>query len=181
MSQPDSAGKLVIIRGNSGSGKSSVAKELVRWCDGRVALVEQDYLRRNVLGEKDIEDGDNIALIEQTVCFALDRCYDVVLEGILDTRRYADLLARLTTFARECFVFYLDVSLEESLRRHATKDSTDFGEDALRRWYRASDLSHLPGETVVPETSELSETVRFIQHLSGLEPSPGPVRRPDST
>jgi alpha-D-ribose 1-methylphosphonate 5-triphosphate synthase subunit PhnL len=49
---PD-ATKLVILRGNSGSGKSSIARE-VRARYGRgCALVEQDYLRRVVLREWD--------------------------------------------------------------------------------------------------------------------------------
>jgi ABC-type glutathione transport system ATPase component len=163
MSRPTPAGTLVIIRGNSGSGKSSVARELVGSRSGRVALVEQDYLRRNILGEEDVEGADNIALIEQTVRFALDREYLVVLEGILDTRRYADMLARVAAAARTCLVCYLDVSLQESLRRHATKEQKEFGEADLRRWYRPSDLCGLPGEVVIPESTALADTVLLIQ------------------
>ena len=35
----------------------------------KIALVEQDYLRRFILKERDIADGDNIALIEQAPAF----------------------------------------------------------------------------------------------------------------
>ena len=38
--------KLLVIRGNSGSGKSSVARQ-VRYRYGRGMALEQDYLRRN--------------------------------------------------------------------------------------------------------------------------------------
>lgn len=87
---------LVCIRGNSGSGKSSIAREL-RHRHGRgCALVEQDYLRRIVLRERDKPGGVAPALIEQTVRFALDHGYHVVLEGILYTGRYRDMLTTAT-------------------------------------------------------------------------------------
>ncbi|MCM3920185.1 hypothetical protein ND748_00560 [Frankia sp. AiPs1] len=76
---------LVVIRGNSGAGKSSVARA-VRARSGRgVALVEQDYLRRILLREWDQPGGVAPALIDQTVRFCLDHGYHVVLEGILAT------------------------------------------------------------------------------------------------
>jgi hypothetical protein len=54
---------LVIIRGNSASGKSTVAAEIRRRRGRRdVAIVGQDYLRRNVLRERDVPGGANIGL-----------------------------------------------------------------------------------------------------------------------
>jgi uridine kinase len=44
---------LVVIRGNSGSGKSTVTRELRHRYGRGCALVEQDYLRRMVLRERD--------------------------------------------------------------------------------------------------------------------------------
>lgn len=87
MATTGSAGtRLVILRGNSGSGKSSTARELRARLGRGVAWVEQDYLRRTVLREKDAPGGANIGLIDQTVRYALDCGYDVVLEGILCRR-----------------------------------------------------------------------------------------------
>jgi hypothetical protein len=48
--------KLVVLRGNAGSGKSSTAQELRRRLGRGVAWVEQDYLRRVVLREHDVPD-----------------------------------------------------------------------------------------------------------------------------
>lgn len=99
---------LVIIRGNSGSGKSTIARELrQRMVDRgiKTALVEQDYLRRIVLKERDIPNGDNIPLIEQTVTFALERGYAVVLEGILYTPHYGAMLVRLLSRCERTFVY----------------------------------------------------------------------------
>lgn len=67
-----SATRLIVLRGNSGSGKSSVARE-VRARFGRgCALVEQDYLRRILLREPDLPCGNAAALIDLNVRFALE-------------------------------------------------------------------------------------------------------------
>lgn len=113
---------LVVIRGNSGSGKSSIARQLRLRCGRGYALVEQDYLRRIVLRERDEPGGLAPALIEHTVRFALDHDYHVILEGILFSGRYGDMIAAVRRAHRgRTFVYYLDVSLAETLRRHATR------------------------------------------------------------
>ena len=65
--------KLIILRGNSGSGKSTIAKHLREVSGHKIAIVEQDYLRRFVLKEKEKEGANNIDLIYRTVIFALSR------------------------------------------------------------------------------------------------------------
>lgn len=84
---------LIVLRGNSGSGKSTTAWALRERLGRRLALVEQDYVRRIVLKARDTADGPHYGLIEQTVRYALDAGYDVVLEGILHRGRYHDLLS----------------------------------------------------------------------------------------
>lgn len=72
--------RLILLRGNSGSGKTSTARALRERLGRRLALVEQDYLRRTVLKARDTPDGPHYGLIELTVRYALDAGYDVVLE-----------------------------------------------------------------------------------------------------
>lgn len=91
--------KLVVLRGNSGPGKSTVAKILREQGKTKIVIVEQDYLRRFILKEKETEGTNNIALIQQTVEFALDRGYNVILEGILYFPRYGEMLKNL---AEQC-------------------------------------------------------------------------------
>jgi predicted ABC-type ATPase len=57
---------LVVLRGNSGSGKSSTAQELRARLGQGIAWVEQDHLRRIVLREGDMPGGVNIGLIDQS-------------------------------------------------------------------------------------------------------------------
>lgn len=46
-------GKLIILRGNSGSGKTTVAKELQKKFGYNTMLISQDEIRRNILWVKD--------------------------------------------------------------------------------------------------------------------------------
>ncbi|MCZ4556266.1 zeta toxin family protein [Rhodococcus maanshanensis] len=56
---------LVVIRGDSGSGKSTVARALqYRFGKGECAVVAQDNIRRTILRESDELGGFNITLIE---------------------------------------------------------------------------------------------------------------------
>jgi adenylate kinase family enzyme len=161
--------KLIVIRGNSGSGKGTVARKIREVSDRHIAIVEQDYLRRFVLKEKEKEGGNNIDLIFQTVTFALSREYDVILEGILNFSRYGEMLKNLEQSCPDNYVYYLDVSLEESLRRHATKSNAyEFGEKEMTEWYKPLDLTGFANEMVIPETSSLPETVQLIREQAGL-------------
>ena len=45
--------KLIILRGNSGSGKTTVAKELQGLFGRNTMLISQDVVRRDMLGVKD--------------------------------------------------------------------------------------------------------------------------------
>ena len=87
--------RLIVIRGNSGSGKSTIARQLQRRRGrGCAVVVDQDHLRRKVLRERDVPGGIAPALIAQTVRFALDHRYHVVLEGTLFADRYGSMIPR---------------------------------------------------------------------------------------
>lgn len=162
--------RLLVIRGNSGSGKTTVAlairAQLARTC----ALVQQDVLRRTVLKERDVPGGANIGLISLVARYALDQGYHVIVEGILHAERYATMLTELARDHRGTTAFYyLDVSYAESLRRHATRpQAAEFGPEHMREWYRRRDLLGLPGERAVPEDSALAQTsARILAEVFG--------------
>lgn len=121
--QPESP-TLVIIRGNSGSGKTTAAREARRRFGRGAALLEQDHLRRIVLREHDSAHIDPVApvFITAVARTALDLGYHVILEGILHTERYATVLHQLIdNHPGLVAVFYLDVSFDETVRRHLNR------------------------------------------------------------
>ncbi|WP_406011225.1 kinase [Streptomyces sp. NBC_00637] len=166
--------RLVVLRGNSASGKSAVAAGLRERFGRGLALVGQDNLRRVVLREHDRPGGANIGLIDAVARYALDAGYHVVLEGILYADRYGPMLGRLRAEHRgPTHGYYLHVPLAETLARHATKPIADeVGEADLRAWYRELDL--LPGdvETVIGADSSLPQTVDRIMRDTGLDGLP---------
>jgi predicted kinase len=162
--------RLIVLRGNSGSGKSSVAAEVCARYGRGIALVGQDYLRRVVLRERDIPGGANIGLIDSVARYALAHGFHVILDGILDSRRYAGMLEALGRDHRGAsFWYYLDVPFEETMRRHATRpQAAEFGRAEMQRWYREHDL--LPGgiEQIIPASNSLDDTVRQVMCDAGL-------------
>ncbi|MBP6858843.1 MAG: kinase [Candidatus Pacebacteria bacterium] len=172
MNQPSQSPKLIVIRGNSGSGKGTIAKSIRESSDRKIAIVEQDYLRRFILKEKekDAEALPNIiGLIEQTVTFLLGRGYVVILDGILTMDRYGDMLNRLKDACHDHHFFYMDVSLEETLRRHSTKPNAhEFGETEMRRWYNSHDHTGFDGEVVISESDSIEKAVSLVIKKSNL-------------
>lgn len=162
--------RLVVLRGNSGSGKSAVASG-VRDCVGRgVAIVRQDVVRREILWEKDQPGAVNIGLIEAMVRFSLDNGYHVILEGILDAGRYGPMLERLMQdYPGRSSFFSWDLSFEETLRRHATKPQAgEYGEAEMRSWFVPHDFLPFVQERIFDEGSSLAEAVDTIVRTSGL-------------
>jgi len=163
--------RLVVIRGNSASGKSAVAAGIRDKYGRGLAIVGQDNLRRVVLREHDVPGGANIGLIDQTARFALSRGYHTIVEGIFNADHYCAMLtALISDHPGRAFAYFLDVPFDETLRRHATKTGTlNYGEAEMRQWYRGLDL--LPGgiEHVIPAESSLEDTVSKVMADAGLK------------
>ncbi|MEV6598806.1 AAA family ATPase [Actinoplanes sp. NPDC051346] len=172
MTPAASSTALLVIRGNSGSGKSTVAREVRRRYGRGCALLEQDYLRRIVLREHDSSNINPVApgFIAAVTRTALDAGYHAVLEGILHADRYGPALRDLIAeHPGPSHLFYLDVSYDETVRRHAGRAAgVDFTADDMRDWYAAKDLLGVAGEHVIGEDSTFEQTVTTILHTSGL-------------
>lgn len=165
----DETTRLVVLRGNSGSGKSTTAQEVRRRLGRGVAWIEQDYLRRILLREHDLPGAANIGLIDQTVRYALGNGYHVILEGILYNPTYGAMLRRLIDdHAGVTGVYYFRLSFDETLERHATRPlAKTVTPEQLREWYQACDLLGVPGEQVIDPSSSLDETAgRIIGDLA---------------
>jgi predicted kinase len=156
--------RLVVLRGNSASGKSSVAAEIRTRYGRGIAIVGQDNLRRVVLREHDKPNAANIGLIDLTARYALDHGFHVVVEGILYAGHYGDMLTALCDDHQGTTrLYYLHVPFEETLRRHATKpQASEYGQTEMASWYRELDL--LPGgiERIVSAETSLDGTVQLI-------------------
>jgi predicted kinase len=163
--------RLIVLRGNSASGKSAAAR-CIRERFGRgIAIVGQDNLRRDILKERDLPGAANIGLIDLTARYALDHGYHAIVEGILQAAHYREMLRRLMTDHRgESRLFYFDVSFAETVRRHATKpQAVEYGAETMRNWFQPHDVLDLPGidERIIPEDTSLEGAVSLIMGHAG--------------
>lgn len=107
-----------------------------------------------------------------------------MLEGILHTERYANVLHQLIDqHSGPSHAYYLNVSYDETVRRHQTRaEAVNFTPEQMRDWYDHEDLLGIEGEHVIAQTSTFEQTVDTILHTSGLATAapltPCPVRCP---
>ncbi|MEU8655881.1 AAA family ATPase [Actinoplanes philippinensis] len=168
---------LVVVRGNSGSGKTTTAREVRRRAGRGTACIEQDQLRRVILREHGGGGDDRVApgFITTMAQAALDGGYHVVLEGILHTGQYGTPLRKLIAgHAGPSACFFMDVTFEETVRRHQRREEPiSVAPETMRDWYTPLDLLGVPNEIVIPETMGFENVVTTILHTSGLaEASP---------
>lgn len=161
---------LVVLRGNSGSGKTTTAREVRLRCGRGIAIVGQDAVRRDLLREKDVPGGVNIGLIDTIARHALDQGYHVILEGIFDAAHYGEMLGTLCREHRgRTTCFYFDVPFEETLRRHATKPQAgEYGAPEMRSWYRPFDLVPALNEHRIDASHSFDEAIELVIAGSGL-------------
>jgi hypothetical protein len=168
-----SSSLLIIIRGPSGSGKSSVAKS-VRQRHGRgMAVLGQDLVRRSLLWErKDVAGGLAPDFIAHSAGFLLNAGWPVLLEGILSAASYGPALRELMTAHRgRTLVYFLQVELAETFVRHATRpEAEEFTIADMTSWFESDDRLDVPGEIVIPQSSSLIDTVDRICRDARLPP-----------
>lgn len=159
--------KLIVIRGNSGSGKSTVSQRLKKELDGKVMLIEQDILRREILKPNDTEGSPVVGLIEELATYGKSQGYDVILEGILSNQYYGDVTRKVIGMFDETYVYYLDISFEETVQRHNSRiKSTDFGEEKMREWWLEKDYLSVENEQILG--NDLTEDEMVTRILSDV-------------
>lgn len=185
--------KLIVLRGPSGSGKTTTSKILFDNAKHRTALIEQDYYRFifNPPGGGEKPNSDTIhKMIKNDVLIALDNGYDVILEGILSVKAYGEVLEEIFTHhPDENYIFYFEVSFEETVKRHKYRQKIalqnnennklvqdekrglrlqEFGEKEMQEWYSAAHRSNHNLEKVIPETFSVEETINYIRKIAKL-------------
>ena len=158
--------KLIIIRGNSGSGKTTVAKALQQRFGHNSMLISQDVIRRDMLRVKDGADTKALPLLKELLIFGQNNCDIVILEGILKAGWYQSLFElAMYEFDNRIFAYYYDIPFEETVARHQTKpNKNDFGETDMRNWWNEKDLINLIPEKIITKDMELNDTVKLIYH-----------------
>lgn len=164
--------KLIILRGNSGSGKTTVATKIAKATNHKTAVIDADQYRVNMLFPWGECGPDFEAIMSHNVQYCLKHGYDVLWDSIF----YANdkNKAYLGKFLIELhpndnFIFNFDVSFDETVRRHNLRHKKDdFGPDQMKEWFRSVEDLGYDFEYRIPESNSLDQTVDFIRQTAGI-------------
>ena len=163
--------KLVIIRGNSGSGKSSLARKLQTHYGRGTLLIGQDTVRRDMLKEK-VEPGNlSIDLTESLARFGYEHDLLVLIEGFYETDIYGGMLERLRNlFNSQTLSYYYDLTFEETVRRHRTRvKQEEFTPSDMKRWWKDRDFLGWQEESFFRNEDSLEAAFeRIVQDLEEI-------------
>ena len=156
--------KIVIIRGNSGSGKTTVSKLLQKKIGRGTLVIPQDFIRREMLWVNDRPNNQAIGLLENLVIYGWQYCNYVILEGILHLDIYKSLFEKIKElFSDNIYAYYFDLPFEETLRRHNQKlNSHEFGEKEMMRWWREKDFLNNISEKIIYKEMSSDDIVELI-------------------
>lgn len=157
--------KLIILRGNSGSGKTTIAKELQNRFGRNTMLISQDVIRRDMLKVKDGENTQALPLMKELLIYGSKHSNIVILEGIMYADWYKPLFElAIQLFDSSVYAYYFDLPFEETLKRHQTKPNChEFGEKAMREWWREKDFSDVLKEVSITSEKDIEALLqRFV-------------------
>lgn len=69
-------------------------------------------------------------------------------------------------YGTKVYAYYFDLPFEETLKRHQTKPNChEFGEDAMRRWWRENDFSDVLNEVSITAEKNIDDIVEDICNM----------------
>lgn len=133
--------KLVVLRGNSGAGKTTTAQALLTRLGPTTLLLSQDTIRRVILKAPDQVGTPAISLIQTLIAWGQGQSFEtIILEGILKKSVYGPMLATLKQqWGAQMMTVYFDLPFDVALKRNQTKPNA-FDQATLESWWQADDL-----------------------------------------
>ncbi|WP_284976095.1 AAA family ATPase [Arthrobacter sp. efr-133-TYG-104] len=127
---------LIVVRGNSGSGKSTIAAALQQALGWPTTILSQDHFRRIVYPEREQESLAHADLLEAAAAHCLRAGHHVILEGIFNAQRYSAMLEGIAAQSNDARFYAFDLTFDETVRRHDMRpQATDFTADEMQAWY----------------------------------------------
>ena len=156
--------KIILLRGNSGSGKTTVAGMLQRALGRNTLLISQDVVRRDMLYAKDDFDSPAVTLMTALVAYGFAHSEAVIVEGILHAQWYKPLFDRIAELYQDnIYAYYYDIPFAETLRRHSARiQSANFGEEHMRKWWTEKDYLPQIQEKILHADISAQESVELI-------------------
>lgn len=164
--------KLIILRGNSGSGKSTVAQIIAKCSSHKIAHIASDSYRVDMLFPKPVDFTLWYPLVRHNTLYCLKHGYDVILDSIFSaTSNNKKLLNEFLDelHPKDNFIFTFDVDFDETVRRHQSRQKRyEFSDKDMRDWYKPIEKLDYNFEFIIPQSKTLEQTVEFIRNTVGI-------------
>ena len=156
--------KLITLRGNSGSGKTTVARKLQKKFGYNTMLISQDEIRRNMLWVKDGIDTKALPFMIELLKYGNEHSEIVIVEGIMYEEWYNPLFrVAKELYGGNVYSYYFDIPFEETVRRHQTRSKNqEFGEEQMREWWREKDFSSVLEEKIITSEMDVNNIVEKV-------------------
>ena len=117
-----------------------------------------------MLNVKDGEDTPALPLMKELLIYGSRHSEFVILEGIMNREWYKPLFElAIQLYDAEVYAYYFDLTFEETLKRHLTRPKCqEFGEEAMRRWWREKDFSDVLNESRITSERDVESIVMDI-------------------
>ncbi len=131
-------------------------------------LIPHDTIRREILYVHDTIGNPSGELVSKLALYSRDMGHDVIIEGIFVKKKYGDMLEHLIKeFNGDTYIYYFDISFEETLKRHQSKaKATEFGEKEMRSWWVEKDYLKTENERYITDDMTEEEIVELIYQAS---------------
>ena len=93
--------KFIVLRGNSGNGKTTVARALQRRFGHGTMLISQDTVRREMIYVRDGPGNKAVDLLRELVLFSRKQCDIAILEGIIYGKSFPSIFFPLIPHSME--------------------------------------------------------------------------------
>ena len=155
---------LIILRGNLGSGKTTVAKELQKKFGRNTMIISQDMVRREILKVNDGPTTEALPLMQELLNYGKKHSAITILEGIMYADWYQPLFeCAVREFGDEIYAYYFVLPFEETLKRHQARSKCNsFGEEEMRGWWREKDYIGFVKEEVITKGETLEDIVERV-------------------
>jgi len=156
--------KIIIIRGNSGSGKSTISKALQKKLVKDTLLIPHDMVRMVMVGQyADTVGNPSVKLLENLLVYGQQNFSYIILEGILNSYIYKSVFDMINeTFKDNIFAYYFDLPIEETIKRHIERDWHEFGEKEMREWFVEKDYISNIKEKILTKEMSRDEIIAMI-------------------
>lgn len=93
-------------------------------------------VRHEMLWVGDGKNNLSIPLLTELIQYGFQHCEYTIFEGIFNSNWYEPLFQiALQLYQSDILAYYYDLSFDETLKHHQTRDKKlEFGEKEMRRW-----------------------------------------------